>query len=154
MNYLLTLLFLRLQKLFRPNKCIHGHLQLGTNNRLDLLHIALASCLIVFILPRTHQVLVRPEGILFTLLLEFSRFTLDQRHAFVEFAQAFVAERVGFGEVRRDDGEGGLQVGCERLGEARVQVLDEGYGFLAVRMVLVGLDAIGDDGVGGKVLEG
>jgi len=39
------------------------------------------------------------------------------------------------------------------LGEVGVQVLDEGYGFLAVRMVLVGLDAVRDDRVGGKVLE-
>ena len=153
-NYLLTLFLLHLQKLLHPNKRIHCHLQLSTHDCLDLLHIALARCLFVLILPRTHKVLIRPEGILFTLLLEFSRLTLDQRHTLVELAQAFVTERIGLGEVRGDDGVGGLQVGYEWLGEVGVQVLDEGYGFLAVRMVLVGLDAVGDDWVGGKVLEG
>lgn len=152
-SYLLTLLFLRLQKFLQPDKRVHRHLQLSTHDRLDLLQIAFTSRLIVLILPRTHKVLIRPDGILFALLLEFRRLNLDHRHALVKLTQTLVAERVGLGEVRGDDGVGGLQVGCEGLGEARVHIMGEGYGFLAVWMVLVGFDAVRDDGVGGQVLE-
>lgn len=45
-----------------------------------------------------------------------------------------------------------MQVGCEGLGDAYVQALDDGYGFLAVWVVLVGLDAVGNDRIRGEVL--
>lgn len=101
---LLTLRLLRLQKLLQPNEGIHRHLQFGAHDRLDLFQIALARRLLVLILPRAHEVLVRPDGVLLTLLLELGRLALDQWHALVELAQALVAERVGLGEVRGNDG--------------------------------------------------
>lgn len=77
----------------------------------------------------------------------------DDGEARVDLAQALVAQSIGAGQVRCDIAVGSGEVGQDWLGEAGVGVVAELDGLGAVGVALEEGDGVGDDGVGGEMLE-
>ena len=142
-DHLLALLFLRNQERQQEVISIEGDLELGAHDGLDLLDVALTGGLVVLVLPCRDKVVVRPRGVLLALGLELRGLAADERYAFVQLAQTFVAQRVGLGEVWCHDAEWRGEVWCPWLHELGVQVVRQRDRFLAVWVRRVGLDAIG-----------
>ena len=104
--------------------------------------------LVVLVLPGAVDIVDRRVSILLELLCVF----LDDGEVRLEGREAAVAELVGAGEVRRDVGVRGAQVGVQGRDDVVVRVAGEGEGALAVGMCLECFDAVMHDGVRVQVL--
>ena len=122
-NHLLALLLLRNQERQQEVISVEGDLELGTDDGLDLLDVSLAAGLLVLVLPRREEVVVRPRGVLLALGLELGGLATDHRHALVQLAQAFFAQRVSLGEVWRHDAVWCGEVRCPWPHEFGIQVV-------------------------------
>jgi hypothetical protein len=78
---------------------------------------------------------------------------LDDREVAVDGLEGFLAQLVGLVDVRLSILVGCLEVALHRLGEASVGAVHDINGLLAVGVGLEGVDAAGDDRVGGYFRE-
>ena len=76
-----------------------------------------------------------------------------QGKVLVEVSEGRVAEGVGGLEVGSHVGDGGGGVGGQWIKDASLGGVGEGYCLLAQDCRLVGLDGVGDEGIGGEVLQ-
>lgn len=79
---------------------------------------------------------------------------LDDGEVAVDSLEGFLAELVGLVDVGLGILVGSLEVGLHGLAEAGVGAVYDINGLLAVGVGFEGVDAAGDDGVGGDVREG
>jgi hypothetical protein len=77
----------------------------------------------------------------------------DDREARVDLGQTLVAQSIGAGQVGRDIAVGSGEVGQDWLGDAGVGSVAELEGLGAVGVALEERDGVGDDRVGGEMLE-
>lgn len=157
---LLGLLLLGLEERADPFEDIRAHDQRGGDDGLAAGHVALAATLLVFVIVGAEGPVLGgvgrlqgPVDIAHECALDVLGLRLDNGHLLVELGEELVTELVGLGHVglrvrgrRLEVGEGGL----DEFRVARVGQLDR---LDAVGVLLDGLDRVGDDRIGGEVLE-
>ena len=154
-------LFLLLpQERAQPCKRIARDHQAGRNHGLGTGYVAIATALLVLagvgvqdiVLAVTDEaegeVCVVQDGALDLLGVFF-----DDGEGVVHFGESVGAEGVGFGDVGSYVSVGTLGVGDEGCNELLVAGVGEVEGFLAIGIGLEGRDGVGDDGIGGEMLE-
>lgn len=127
---------------------LRNNTALGTTVLLNLRPIDLKDVLLAI-----SGNLERPVRIIKDRALDRLGVARDDGELGIERVETGVAERVGFGEVRRDVTVGLLEIREERLAVGVVAGRGDGERLLAVGMRLDGGEGVGDHGVGGEVLE-
>ena len=95
-----------------------------------------------------------PEDIVLDGLVDGLGLLLDDGEVAVDGLEGLLAQLIGLVDVRLSVLVGCLEVALHRLGEASVGAVGDINGLLAVRVGLEGINATGDNRVGGDVREG
>ena len=96
----------------------------------------------------------RPKDPVLDGLIDGLGLLLDDGEVAVDGLEGLLAQLIGLVNVRLSVLVGCLEVALHRLGEASVGAVGDINGLLAVRVGLEGINATGDNRVGGDVREG